>query len=93
MDLEQLKSEKFTLDYLKKELSELGIELNTDEPQTNFDMLVKTIYDLRNSQGGYSRLWITLCTIDSFALHELMNEFNSFEKFNDTIDVILYLEG
>lgn len=93
MNLEQVKDERFSYSYLRENMESLGIELNINEPQTNFDWLIKTVYDLRNSQGFYYRLWINLCSIDMSTLSCYIDEVNFLDKFNDAIDVILYLEG
>lgn len=93
MNLEQIKDERFSFNYLKETLSDLGIELNTNEPKNNFDWVVKTVYNLRNSQGFYSRLWRNLCSIDMSTLSCYIDDINSTDKFNDMVDVILFLEG
>lgn len=92
-NLEQVKDERFSLSYLKETLNELSIKLNIDEPQTNFDWLVKIVYDLRNSQGFYYRLWKNLCSVDICTLSCYIDDINSASKFNDVVNVIMYLEG
>lgn len=92
-NLEQVKDERFSYDYLKETLDELNIRLNINEPQNNFDWLVKTVYDLRNSQDYYSRLWKNLCSIDINTLFCYVDDINSLDKFDDIIDVVMYLES
>lgn len=92
-NLEQVKDERFSLSYLEETIKDLNVELNINEPQNNFDWLVKTVYVLRNSQGFYNRLWRNLCTIDMSSLSCYIDDINSLDKFNDTIDVIMVLEG
>lgn len=92
-NLEQIKDERFSLSYLKETLNELDIKLNIDQPETNFDWLVNAVYNLRNSQGFYSRLWKNLCSIDMSTLSCYIDDINSIDKFNDIIDVVMFLEG
>ena len=55
-------------------------------------LYVQTIYDLRNSQGFYSRIYDALCETDEHMIDELIKVLCK-EDFKDTLDVVMWLEG
>ena len=55
----------------------------------NFELFKSTIETLSQSQGYYNRLYNALNQLSN---QELDNLKNNLPKFNDTIDVIMYLE-
>ena len=55
-------------------------------------LYIQTIYDLRNSQGFYSRIYDALCDTDKDTIDELIKVLCK-EDFKDTLDVIMWLEG
>ena len=55
-------------------------------------LYIQTIYDLRNSQGFYSRIYDALCDTDKDTLDELIKVLCK-EDFKDTLDVVMWLEG
>lgn len=59
----------------------------------NFKMFLHTVRTLSNSQGFYSRMQ---GAIDEWTDEEFENARNYFnnlpQKFNDTVDVVLFLE-
>lgn len=66
----------------------------TEQTKTNWDVFKDTIYSLSHSQGFYSRLRARIEDMDKMELDELIEKVNNLNtKFNDPVDVILYLEG
>ena len=55
-------------------------------------LYIQTIYDLRNSQGFYSRIYDALCDTDESTIDELIKVLCK-EDFKDTLDVVMWLEG
>ena len=55
-------------------------------------LYIQTIYDLRNSQGFYSRIYGALCDTDKDTIDELIKVLCK-EDFKDTLDVVMWLEG
>ena len=55
-------------------------------------LYIQTIYDLRNSQGFYSRIYDALCDTDKDTIDELIKVLCK-EDFKDTLDVVMWLEG
>ena len=55
-------------------------------------LYIQTIYDLRSSQGFYSRIYDALCDTDKDTLDELIKVLCK-EDFKDTLDVVMWLEG
>lgn len=55
-------------------------------------LYIQTIYDLKNSQGFYSRIYDALCDTDEDSLDELIKVLCK-EDFKDTLDVVMWLEG
>lgn len=61
------------------------------ELKTNYDLFIETIYNLKNSQGFYQRLWNSIQQQDEKVLKDYLNNLNI--KFQDNVDVILWIEG
>lgn len=60
---------------------------------SNWDMLVKVVNDLSNSQGFYSRLRRNIENLDEGTLEYNKNYINNLpQEFKEPIDVILFLE-
>lgn len=55
-------------------------------------LFAHTVYDLRNSQGFYSRMYFNISEFTEDKLNDLI-DILSQQDFKDRIDVILYLEG
>lgn len=65
-----------------------------EKTKTNWDVFYNTIKDLSGSQGFYSRLYSTIESWDADTLKEKMDMVNNLDtKFNEPVDVVLYLEG
>lgn len=60
---------------------------------TNYEMFLKTVNTLRYSQGFYSRLARDLEEMSDEDRENLKNEINSQPRFNNEVDVVLFLEG
>lgn len=61
--------------------------------KTNFSVFMDTVKSLRGSQGFYSRLYAQINAMDELELQELENHLNTLpQRFNDAVDVILFLE-
>lgn len=60
----------------------------------NFKMFRHTLNTLRYSQGFYSRLANELEEKSKEELKQIENYFNNLDvKFNDTLDVVMFLEA
>ena len=57
--------------------------------RNNYELLFNTAKSLSNSQGYYGRLLNTLINMDEDERLELIN---SLPTFNDTLDVVMWLE-
>lgn len=57
--------------------------------RNNYELLFSTIKSLSNSQGYYGRLLDSLINMDEDERLELIN---NLPTFNDTVDVIMWLE-
>ena len=57
--------------------------------QNNYELFFNTIKTLSNSQGHYERLFNSLINMNKDERLELINNLPSF---NDTLDVIMWLE-
>ena len=57
--------------------------------KNNYELLFNTAKSLSNSQGYYGRLLNTLINMDEDERLELIN---SLPTFNDTLDVVMWLE-
>lgn len=66
---------------------------NINELKTNFEMFLDTVNTLKNSQGFYSRLQRTIDEWTDKEREIAKEYFNNLpQKFNEPIDVILFLE-
>ena len=57
--------------------------------QNNYELLFNTVKSLSNSQGYYGRLLNSLINMNEDERVELIN---SLPTFNDTVDVVMWLE-
>ena len=57
--------------------------------RNNYELLFNTVKSLSNSQGYYGRLLNTLINMDEDERLELIN---NLPTFNDTLDVVMWLE-
>ena len=57
--------------------------------RNNYELLFNTVKSLSNSQGYYGRLLNTLINMDEDERLELIN---NLPTFNDTVDVVMWLE-
>ena len=57
--------------------------------RNNYELLFSTIKSLSNSQGYYGRLLDSLINMDEDERLELIN---NLPTFNDTVDVVMWLE-
>ena len=66
----------------------------TTAEKTNFNLFMDTIKSLKCSQGFYSRLAQQIDEMGDVELQELEEKLNSLDiKFNDAVDVVMFLEG
>lgn len=61
------------------------------EGNKNHRLFAATIIDLMNSQGFYGRLYRAINGLSETAYSELFEELKQ-QQFNDTLDVVFYLE-
>lgn len=59
--------------------------------QKNYELLMDTCKSLAGSQGFYGRLLEQLMELDEDGTAELIGRLEE-EKFDDTLDVVLFLE-
>ena len=61
----------------------------------SFRMMFETIKGLRHSQGFYSRLYVSLMEDIKYNKENISVFLNNNElpKFNNSLDVVMYLEG
>lgn len=59
---------------------------------TNFEMFLDTVNGLKYSQGFYSRLANQIAEMSEEDLNRAKEEINALPQFNDTLDVVLWLE-
>lgn len=57
--------------------------------QNNYELLFNTVKSLSNSQGYYGRLFQQLINMNEDERLELIN---NLPTFNDTLDVVMWLE-
>lgn len=61
--------------------------------KTNFEVFMETVKNLSSSQGFYSRLWNTICEMSEDDLDRAKEQLNNLDtKFNDSVDVVMFLE-
>lgn len=64
-----------------------------DLEHNNFKMFLHTVNSLKHSQGFYSRLANNIESMTQEEFENVKDYFNSLpQKFNDTLDVVLFLE-
>ena len=65
-----------------------------EQTKTNWDVFYNTIKNLSGSQGFYTRLYNEIESWDADTLKEKIDIVNNLDtKFNEPVDVVLYLEG
>ena len=57
--------------------------------RNNYELLFNTVKSLSNSQGFYGRLLNTIINMDEDERLELIN---NLPTFNDSVDVVMWLE-
>lgn len=68
--------------------------MTEEKTKTNWDVFYNTIKTLSSSQGFYSRLYSIIESWDEDTLKEKIDIVNNLDtKFNEPVDVVLYLEG
>ena len=55
-------------------------------------LFAETVNNLKNSQGYYSRLYENINNLNEYDLENFVTEL-TMQNFNDTLDVIMWLEG
>lgn len=61
---------------------------------SNYEMFINTVNSLKSSQGYYSRLANTITEMDEVEKTRLKDTLNNLpQKFNDSVDVIMFLES
>ena len=60
--------------------------------ETNYEIFVKTVNSLKNSQGFYSRLAARLAELTDEEKARVKDELNALPQWNDVVDCVLYLE-
>ena len=67
---------------------------NINKLKTNFEILLDTVDTLKYSQGFYSRLQRTIDEWTDEERERAKEYFNNLpQKFNDTVDVVMFLES
>lgn len=67
--------------------------VNKTDRDWNYTMLVSTIDTLKSSQGFYSRLAAELAEMPEEEKEQLKEQLANQPKFNDSLDVVMFLEG
>lgn len=67
--------------------------VNKTDRDWNYTMLVSTIDTLKSSQGFYSRLAAELAEMSEEEKEQLKEQLANQPKFNDSLDVVMFLEG
>lgn len=67
--------------------------MNKEKQKTNWNIFKDTIYSLANSQGFYGRLKQHIESMSENELTETISRVNNLDiKFNDSLDVVMFLE-
>lgn len=66
--------------------------VNKTDRDWNYTMLVSTVDTLKSSQGFYSRLAAELAEMSEEEKEQLKEQLANQPKFNDSVDVIMFLE-
>lgn len=67
--------------------------VNKTDRDWNYTMLVSTVDTLKSSQGFYSRLAAELAEMSEEDKEQLKEQLANQPKFNDSVDVVMFLEG
>lgn len=67
--------------------------VNKADRDWNYTMLVSTVDTLKSSQGFYSRLAAELAEMSEEEKEQLKEQLANQPKFNDSLDVVMFLEG
>ena len=67
--------------------------VNKTDRDWNYTMLVSTVDTLKSSQGFYSRLAAELAEMPEEEKEQLKEQLANQPKFNDSLDVVMFLEG
>lgn len=66
--------------------------VNKTDRDWNYTMLVSTVDTLKSSQGFYSRLAAKLAKMSEEEKKQLKEQLANRPKFNDSLDVVMFLE-
>ena len=66
--------------------------VNKTDRDWNYTMLVSTVDTLKSSQGFYSRLAAELAEMSEEEKEQLKEQLANQPKFNDSLDVVMFLE-
>ena len=72
--------------------NERNIKMTEQVKETNYEIFVKTVNNLKNSQGFYSRLAARLAELTDDEKERVKDELNALPQWNDVVDCVLYLE-
>ena len=72
--------------------NERNIKMTEQVKETNYEIFVKTVNNLKNSQGFYSRLAARLAELPDDEKARVKDELNALPQWNDVVDCVLYLE-
>lgn len=67
--------------------------VNKTDRDWNYTMFVSTVDTLKSSQGFYSRLAAELAEMSEEEKEQLKEQLANQPKFNDSLDVVMFLEG
>ena len=67
--------------------------VNKTDRDWNYIMFVSTVNTLKSSQGFYSRLAAELAEMSEEDKEQLKEQLAKQPKFNDSVDVVMFLEG
>lgn len=72
--------------------NERNIKMTEQVKETNYEIFVKTVNNLKNSQGFYSRLAARLAELTDEEKARVKDELNALPQWNDVVDCVLYIE-
>lgn len=67
--------------------------VNKTDRDWNYTLFVETVNTLKSSQGFYSRLATELAEMSEEDKEQLKEQLAKQPKFNDSVDVVMFLEG
>lgn len=67
--------------------------VNKTDRDWNYTLFVSTVNTLKSSQGFYSRLAAELAEMSEEDKEQLKEQLANQPKFNDSVDVVMFLEG